>query len=422
MSEAVRILIGDVRDGLRSLPDRSVHCCVTSPPYWGLRDYGVEGQIGMEPTPEAFVASMVEVFAEVRRVLRDDGTLWLNIGDSYAANRGGTPMPAETLAGGVSGQGDKVAKRGRESGYTPHRDPASHGLKHKDLCMIPWRVALALQADGWWLRSVIVWAKKSPMPESITDRPTSSWEPIFLLAKSERYFYDHEAVKESGVPSGWNRQREMGSGSGCKINGISHDDGVTMRNDADRVLEPTASRNQRNVWHLGPEPLKEQHFAAFPSEIPRRAIKAGTSEKGCCPACGAPWRRVVQKPVMMNVKPSEIDRFGTGKAGVHRKVGQAYQDWRDANPNRTLGWEPTCGCDAGAPVPCLVLDPFLGSGTTVAVARQLGRHGVGCELNPEYAELARVRIGKAERPGTFADQTKEDDSPLFAAERKEQGR
>ena len=190
------IHIGDVMDVLPTLLAESVNCVVTSPPYWGLRDYGTEGQLGLEATPEEYVANIVRVFAEVRRVLRDDGTLWLNLGDSYAADRGGTYMPAETLAGGVSGQGDESTMRGRgdkEDGNA-RRNCKRYGLKHKDLVGIPWRVAFALQTDGWYLRSDIIWSKPNPMPESVTDRPTKAHEYVFLLTKAARYFYDAEAI------------------------------------------------------------------------------------------------------------------------------------------------------------------------------------------------------------------------------------
>ena len=180
--QPVRILVGDVIDGLRSLPDASVHCCVTSPPYWGLRDYGVGGQIGLESSPDAYVSKMVAVFGEVRRVLRDDGTLWLNLGDSYASNTKSDERTSEqrsrssTLGPNRDGLGG-TNKAHVSVSFGTRRMTLTDQLKPKDLCMIPWRVALALQADGWYLRSVIVWAKKSPMPESVTDRPTSSWEP-----------------------------------------------------------------------------------------------------------------------------------------------------------------------------------------------------------------------------------------------------
>ncbi len=417
MSEPVRILVGDVRDGLASLPERSVHCCVTSPPYWGLRDYGVDGQIGLEESPERFVETMVEVFRAVRRVLRDDGTLWLNLGDSYAGSaKGGHPGDKSTLDGYTGSQdqarhaGATMASRRRDDAPMPRplSDRGASGLKPKDLCMMPWRVAMALQADGWWLRSVIVWAKKSPMPESCRDRPTSSWEPIFLLAKSERYFYDAEAVKEAGSRYEWGTQKFKGGDLG-KHHGSSR---------GGETADPTAGRNMRNVWHLGPEPYAEAHFATFPTEIPRRAIKAGTSEKGCCPKCGAPWERVTARATNgMDVENAD-DRTGELTA---QRMGKAKCPDGLRVASRTVGWEPGCACGAGDPVPCVVLDPFLGSGTTVAVARQLGRWGVGCELNPEYVELARARIGKAERPHTFRDtrETADDAGGLFATRDRE---
>ncbi len=402
--EPVRILMGDVIDGLKRLGDGSVHCCVTSPPYWGLRDYGVDGQIGLEPTPEAFIEKMVAVFREVRRVLREDGTLWLNIGDSYASKPpgcGSDGVSRSSTLHGVNGVSDAYRETLRNS-VGQKRNTIVGGLKPKDLCMMPWRVALALQADGWWIRSVIVWAKKSPMPESCRDRPTSSWEPIFLMAKSDRYFYDGEAVKEYGAG------REV---FGNWIDGQPCPD----RNDNNRQnMTPTLTRNQRNVWHLGPEPYSEAHFATFPTEIPRRAIKAGTSEKGCCPMCGAGWRRAIERSTV-NTRPGNTAKYrddALGYKGHETKAGLLY---RPETSTRTTGWEPGCECGAGEPVPCVVLDPFLGSGTTVAVARELGRWGVGCELNPEYAELARRRIGKAERPETFRDDRVLGEAPLFDA-------
>ena len=378
--------------------------CVTSPPYFGLRDYGHAGQIGLEQTPEEYIAAMVEVFRCVRDVLVDDGTLWVNIGDSYAN---------DAKWGGASGAKNYTSATG---GYS--RSKKTTGMKPKDLCMMPWRVAMALQADGWWIRSVIVWAKKSPMPESCTDRPTSSWEPIFLMAKSSTYFYDAEAVKE---PLSWpndrrppvgtldGNERPSAGGRMPPIGGIKHAGSNGNPTYSGDQPEWPSGRNQRNVWHLGPEPYKEAHFATFPTEIPRRAIKAGTSENGCCPACGAPWTRIIDKTKITRERPNDFTKRdgaeGTGNSCANSVAGVSV---------KTIGWEPGCACDAGEPVPCLVLDPFLGSGTTVAVARELGRHGVGCELNPEYAKLARERIGKAERPETYRDDTKVTDAPLFA--------
>jgi len=395
MTEPSRILIGDTIEQMGTLPEKCVQCCVTSPPYWGLRDYGVDGQIGLEETPEEFVAKMVEVGRAVHRVLRDDGTFWLNIGDSYAN---------DAKWGGASGAKNYTSATG---GYS--RSKKTTGMKPKDLCMMPWRVAMALQADGWWIRSVIVWAKKSPMPESCTDRPTSSWEPIFLLAKSERYFYDAEAVKEQSAYPDDNRGAREKNYDARTANGIS------TVNPATSKTYPT--RNQRNVWHLGPEPYSEAHFATFPTEIPRRAIKAGTSERGCCPACRAPWTRIIELVGGRTTgrtaeRQAVADSIGK-PGGANYGGGLAMEDIAS---RRTIGWKPSCECNAGDPVPCLVLDPFLGSGTTVAVARELGRHGVGCELNPEYAKLAARRIGEAERPNTYRDETKETDAPLFTGE------
>jgi DNA modification methylase len=255
-----QVIQGDCLSVLATTPERSVQCCVTSPPYFGLRDYGVEGQIGLEASPAEYVARMVEVFGAVRRVMRDDGTLWLNLGDSYAANRGGTPMPAETLAGGVSGRGDKVAKRGRESEYLPHRDAASHGLKHKDLMGIPWRVAFALQADGWYLRSDIIWHKPNPMPESVTDRPTKAHEYIFLLAKSERYHYDAGAIAE---PAAYAGQMRGGSTNRYEQNASGMDN---------KIYD---TRNKRTVWSVQPQPYKGAHFATYPEELIEPCILAG---------------------------------------------------------------------------------------------------------------------------------------------------
>lgn len=232
-------IVGDVRETLRTVPDGCAQTCVTSPPYYGLRDYGVSGQIGMESSPAEYVAAMVGVMREVWRVLRNDGTLWLNVGDTYAADRGGTTPPAETLAGGTGGRmadGSRT-NRGRRDGYNPSRDARAIGFKHKDLMGIPWRLAFALQDDGWYLRSDIVWAKPNPMPESVTDRPTRSHEHVFLLAKSERYFYDRDAIRENG------------------------------------------GRNARDVWTITPESFADAHFATMPPELARRCILAG-SRKG----------------------------------------------------------------------------------------------------------------------------------------------
>ena len=264
-----QILQGDCIEMMRTIPDNSVNCCVTSPPYFGLRDYGCDGQIGLEESPDAFIAKLVAVFQEVKRVLKDDGTLWVNIGDSYAAQRGGTSMPAETLAGGTSGKGDEDAHRGHggKSGHA-HRNASKIGLKHKDLIGIPWMLAFALRADGWYLRQDIIWHKPNPMPESVTDRCTKAHEYIFLLTKSPRYYFDHEAMKEKAVSSGKPRQF-----------GATKQEG-TLRNDVGRVFEDNGLRNKRSVWSVNVKPYKEAHFATYPPELITPCILAGCPEGG----------------------------------------------------------------------------------------------------------------------------------------------
>lgn len=308
----VQILVGDVRQTLSTLPEKSVQCCVTSPPYFGLRDYGVDGQIGLEPTPAEFVAELVAVFREVRRVLRDDGTLWLNLGDSYtgSASTGGT---------------------GKETDYTGKRslpNKREEGLKAKDLIGIPWRVAFALQADGWYLRQDIIWHKPNPMPESVRDRCTKAHEYVFLLSKSERYYWDAEAMQEPATgttlhdATGRTKQRAVKSGNKARVPATERDcprDGV-----ASGVPWEGFTRNKRSVWTVATRPYKGAHFATFPPDLIRPCVLAG------------------------------------------------------------------------APFGGVVLDPFLGSGTTAAVAVSEGRHAIGCELNPEYVTLAQQRIAAAE--------------------------
>ena len=249
-------IVGDVRESLRALPDASVQCVVTSPPYWGLRDYDCAGQIGQEPTPAEYVATMRALFAEIRRVLRDDGTVWLNLGDSYAASTKGS-----------SGKGDKQrSNAGTLIADRSWRVPA--GMKPKDLVGIPWRVAFALQEDGWWLRSDIVWSKPNPMPESVTDRPTRAHEYVFLLAKSARYFYDAEAVREVGT------NRAPGT--------VTHKHttaAVSSRTTGLLSIGAAETRNARSVWTITPEPYAGAHFATMPPELARRCILAG-SRKG----------------------------------------------------------------------------------------------------------------------------------------------
>jgi DNA modification methylase len=323
---------GNCLDILPTLESGSIQSVVTSPPYFGLRDYGVDGQIGLEDTPEAYVEKMVAVFREVRRILRDDGTVWLNLGDSYNGS-------------GKAGSNPEYQAKHTEFGK-PSREKSRFGmptnvktLKPKDLIGIPWRVAFAFQADGWWLRSDIIWHKPNPMPESVTDRCTKSHEYIFLLTKSAKYFYDAEAIKEPAVYGIPNSPKSISSpyGQGFtrrakKISATYRQDGG--RNDGNRhpsekYTTYTGKRNRRSVWTVTTKPFSGAHFAVFPPEIPEICIKAGS------------------------------------------KVGDT------------------------------ILDPFSGAGTTGLVAEKLGRNFVGIELNPDYAEMAEKRINNVQ-PLLFA--------------------
>ena len=531
---------GDVREVLECLPEQSVHTCVTSPPYWGLRDYGMEGQLGLEPTPEAYIENMVSVFRAVWRVLRDDGTLFLNLGDSYYSNPGNGRGGGSTLAGGkphLSGaargarngtddkeqsdfashetvseslcdecvavlasrnlgidihharapepsvsestrshkeqqidhsgsshsasQGDRNAdaisnlerlsilagarppssqesmpaessgprledclhcascgacqdvilsanpyalacartgwhfdKNGNDENGHPSGsrslDRASSrkaypyyttaSLKPKDLVGIPWRVALALQADGWYLRSDIIWSKPNPMPESVTDRPTKAHEYLFLLTKQPRYYYDQEAIREPATVGNHprtifdNGPKETPPGTGPH-NGLRYAAGAET------------GRNKRTVWEIATQPYSEAHFATFPEKLVEPCILAGTSERGVCPECGAPWERVVERKHYGNVIPhADLEKGKTR----NNMGGQQFWDKEYVAP-QTTGWRPTC--DHGLePVAATVCDPFAGSATTCVVANRLGRRSVGIDISGDYLKLAVKRM------------------------------
>lgn len=475
----------DVRTSLLLLKEKSVQCVVTSPPYWGLRDYGTGGweggdpgcdhkkvrdptqavssstleggkkttghlqegyksvcgrcgaarvdrQVGMEKTPEEFVETLVGVFREVRRVLRDDGVVWLNLGDSYAS--GGM--------GGHKGHKEDSSFHGhkgyRQIGGAKKPPP---GLKPKDLVGIPWRVALALQADGWYLRSDIVWSKKNSMPEAVTDRPTRCHESVFLLSKQERYFYDQDAIKEpllhphakgtfgtkhvhsknpqyshSGrdyTPPEAKNKRTVWDEEECLA---TLREGLT-REERSHVVGPFLVDSQvvipardvppdlwdyfvllpeqgmTSVLNVNPRSYRGAHFATFPPKLVEPCILAGTSEKGACPTCGSPWLRVVEKQTVRDV--AEVRHMPKTKLNVSRA------GWRDpANAPKTTmkGWVQGCNCPPSDPVPCVVLDPFSGSATTGYVANRSGRDYVGIDLNAKYLDLAKSRLTGQEPP------------------------
>lgn len=380
---------GEALEVLAGMEDGSVHCCVTSPPYWNLRDYGPGGQLGLEDTPEEYVDRLTAIFGEVRRVLRKDGTLWVVIGDTYAASGGFNSEGATSI--GLAG--DSVRPAGG-------RRPPSN-LKPKDLVGIPWRVGLALQRDGWWLRQANIWHKPNAMPESVQDRTTMAHEYILHLSRAERYYYDNHAIREP-IESGPSDRRKMEEGRD-RIGGLHRelDDELNAASKHSRigrkraVGDPRAGRNRRSVWSIASQPYPGPHFAVYPPSLVAVCVRAGTSDAGCCAECGAPLERVLGDPVPAPGQPAgnQERRLSTGMDGqpVNDHIGFSIP-W-SPTARRTVGWERTCGCDTEATVPCTVLDPFCGSGTTGLVAQLLGRSSVQVDMNPEYADLARCRMG-----------------------------
>jgi len=368
---------GNSLDVLRTLPDCSVQCCVTSPPYWALRDYGVDGQLGLEDTPEQFVANMVAIFREVRRVLRDDGTLWLNIGDSYS----------QTGKWGGSSSNKNEAKQGYP------RDKRDSGLKPKDMVGVPWLLAFAMRADGWYLRQDIIWHKKSPMPESVRDRCTKAHEYIFLFSKSQRYFYDLVGSQEQ--TTGNAHSRGHGINIKAKTGGQVPRLGVKQNESfSAAVAQITSKRNMRSVWPLASFPLKSAHFAAYPPELVRRCLSAGVSPHGCCANCGTPWKRIVEKrrvPTRSGAasKVNRASQHGDSPYEDHSGMVVGNRDpQRHCTETVTTGWQPGCKCESTERQPCVVLDPFHGAGTTWKVCQRLGLRYIGIDLNADYLQLS----------------------------------
>jgi DNA modification methylase len=432
----VRVLQGDCRAVLATLPADSVQACITSPPYFGLRSYGTPpqvwggdpehvhdwtmgttraitggltpkqitspgsypapqehvpcscgawlGELGQEPTPELYVAHLVEVFREVRRVLRPDGVLLLNIGDSYA----GSGVP------GKQSPTTKLARPGDKMAQTYGRAPTPFGYKPKDLLMIPAQVALALRADGWWLRGEYVWSKPAPMPESVTDRCTRSHEYVFHLTKSARYAWFADQIREPlaeepHAPGNKAKRFDPETAS----NG-HHWNAARM----DVAWGNPAGRNKRSVWTIGTAGTDLAHFAVMPPALAETCVRATTSDRGGCPRCGAPWVPVVERGE--RVRPHRGGKYtDTGANGTNRVAGGAYMAVKPQDV--TTGWAPSCRCEAGPPIPQTVLDPFGGAGTTALEADRHGRDAISIELNPAYAEMAERRLVN--------------DAPLFAS-------
>ena len=524
--EQTTLFQGDSLEVLRLLPDCSVQCVVTSPPYWALRDYGVEGQLGLEPTPEQYIANMVDVFREVRRVLRDDGTLWLNCGDSYfnETSKSTTSLSREQaawIASLIDGEGCiQIHRQKRESVADSFQLDISVGMMDKEMCVhahqitglgsysvqargvhdwsvrgqqaakllkiiypwllikkrqaalgimlcediqdkahskknpvtgasiayrallqeacskcnqrqddcsikivepmitqtiestlkpkdlvgIPWLLAFALRADGWYLRQDIIWHKASPMPESVKDRCTKAHEYIFLLTKSGRYFYDAIGSQEETTGNAHSR----GNGLNPKAKSIESGNHKNRPKQNDSfsaaVSQIVSTRNMRSVWKLASFPFKGSHFACYPPELVRRCLSAGISEKGCCSTCGKPWQRMVAKrrvptrPGTDSKVPKNPENHPKTKHDIGcEKNGFRPTKFGNQNPQRhctetiTTGWKPDCNCDACEPVPCVVLDPFHGAGTTWKVCQRLGLRYIGIELNHEYLKLSAER-------------------------------
>jgi len=370
---------GNCIDVLRGIEDNSIDCVVTSPPYWGLRDYGIEGQLGLEDNPYDYINNMVVVFDEVKRVLKPTGTCWLNLGDSYS-----------------------------KANYKY----AGWSIKEKDLVGIPWRVAIALQSSGWWLRSDIIWNKPNQIPESVIDRPTRCHEYIFLLTKDRRYWYDAEAIREpptektlikialaekSAKENTTDKQLVKDNYKRSKEAKIVND---RYSNARDHLVckPPESGRNKRTVWTIMTQPFAGAHFAVFPEKLVEPCIRAGCP-KEICSKCGAPFVRVVYRG-----NSEHHCRPGCGC----REKNNKEQDWSDGYRGygkfqntaiATDTFAPSCECGADA-YNGIVLDPFCGSGTTGVVAIREGRRFIGIELNPEYIKIANERIGKAQ-PSLF---------------------
>lgn len=452
----------------------SIHCIATSPPYYGLRDYATNpqvwdgdpncvhdwqgftkkgqsggtksakvqikgaanfqvvpdkeqaactkcgawrGELGQEPTPAAFVTHLVTIFTALKPLLHTSGTLWVNLGDSYASQGGGQVVQTRNpnRKGGSDSQ-----NQGRSRVPPP-------GAKPKDLLGIPWTFALAMREAGWFLRADIIWAKRNPMPESVTDRPTKSHEYIFLFSKSEQYFFDHVAAREALSVDAKSLSRGLlAAGRNMRTVQWSADEQdfrrwLALQPEAAILLERyAADRGSTSVMDVTTVPYPGAHFAVWPPKLAQRMIQAGSSEKGVCPACWEPWRRVFEKgtPVLLAWGENGTRKYDDNLR--HMRAADESSTLKHTVPLETTGWEPGCECHKLSaqtiePIPATVLDPFSGSGTTLAVATKLGRDALGMELNPEYIALALHRLNQP--PAEMEDEPSTSDLsdlPLFA--------
>ena len=437
------------------LPDGSVQCVVTSPPYWGLRKYDGEqniiwggnsscdhkwgeeiirpnahsagetnpgkegytkdknqwsktarqfcsacgawrGAFGLEPSIKMYIEHTSLILLELRRVLRPDGVVFWNVGDSYASGKGTCYNP-----GGGNNSLEGHANLKEHEAYPLDRGNKStleaQGLKPKDLCLIPQRVAIAAQDDGWWVRSIIIWSKPNPMPESVTDRPTDSHEYIIMLTKSARYYWDQEAVKEPTNGTAHNR----GNGVNPKSKYPSGWESAPGSHHLNKGRYP--HRNIRTVWEINTQPYPEAHFATFPEELPQRCILSATPPKSCA-SCGAPWKRIIEKPLVPHdgdTQCKNADDQGNTKRLASSRQAARERGGEYISEVKTLGWQPTCKCETTETRPALVVDPFGGSGTTGKVAKALGRNAVLADISKEYCELAKKRVGSIPIPMTL---------------------
>lgn len=391
-----RMIQADVFDGLRSLPDASVHCVVTSPPYWALRSYLPKDhplkahELGSEKTPDEYIARQVDVFREVRRLLRPDGVLWLNMGDVHATGAG--------RVGQHPGGGKQGERARRIQDHTPLNRLPIAGLKSKDLVGTPWMLAFALRADGWYLRMDCVWHKRTPVPESVKDRPTKAHEYVFLLSKSEKYYYDWVAVVEP-ASSNTHPRRTVGANSRLSVD---RDPRHTPYERRQRNLNDGIPlvRNLRSVWSIASERAAVKHYATFPRALARPCVLAGTSEKGCCAICQAPYRRIVKrrflddKQGLKAVTKWQSDEALSARNGqpLHSGAAGPGSHHRRYYMPETVGWRRTCRCTLpGDPLPCTVLDPYAGTGTTGIVAAERGCNFIGIELDPRSVQMAYER-------------------------------